>query len=850
MVRLAGPWRRQPLRTLPVPTRSLTKERSVSYRMRASSIAWTLFLTCPLLAGSADKAWQTRLARPDPEYAQIPFWFWNDQITDDQTRHQLAEFRSHGVYGFIIHARMGLPRDIEYMGERWLGHVRFAVDEASKTGMKVVLYDEGMYPSGSAHGKVVGSNPEFATKGLAVAHKDVSGPAQAEAPRVGGGRQVAVVLARRIDDKGTLDLSEPRWIEKPEGTIAVPEGRWRLMTFACVKSGGHIRGVHVGEEDGQPGAPPSADLLNFEAMKAFIRFAYDPYHRVLKDHFGKTVIAMFTDEPGLLGRGGRGGLVPWTDGLADDFARRRGYRLEPLLPALFYPAGNATQKVRDDFHLTLAQRLDESYYQPISRWCQEHGIALTGHPSGSDEIRPLRLFQIPGQDMVWRWLLPESPSALEGAHSTVGKCSSSVARHDDRRRNANEIYGAYGWHLTMDEMKWLADWLIVRGVNMFYPHAFYYTIRGERAYERPPDLGMHNAWWPHYRLFADYTTRLCGLMTDSRQVCEVAVLSVGNRLPWRAAKWLYQNQVDFNYLEDWRLCEQARIADGRIHVGPMSYSMLVIDQDEPLTGATADRTKAFAAAGGRVRTCRATPSAEWVEGLDRDVRLDPPSIDLRVTHVRRDGVEFYLLVNEGAAPVRTTVTCRSVGRSDWFDAWSGRFSPAAVTHVGPNSMSLPLDLGRRESIVLCVEPGPPRPVEPPPAPPASPKGVSVPGPWEMLNAEGQRVGEKLGNWLELKPTASYAGTLRYQTRFHVDGPIAGRCTLDLGKVGDWAVVRLNGQNLGPRFWAPYAWNVATILRQGENELVVEVTNSLAARYDAKHRRPSGLFGPVEIRIAP
>ena len=82
----------------------------------------------------------------------------------------------------------------------------------------------------------------------------------------------------------------------------------------------------------------------------------------------------------------------------------------------------------------------------------------------------------------------------------------------------------------------LADWLMVRGVNLLYPHAFYYSIRDYRVHERPPDLGMHNAWWPHYRLFADYTSRLCGLLTDSRQVCDVAVLSVNNRLPWRAAR--------------------------------------------------------------------------------------------------------------------------------------------------------------------------------------------------------------------------------------------------------------------------------------------------------------------------
>ncbi len=87
----------------------------------------------------------------------------------------------------------------------------------------------------------------------------------------------------------------------------------------------------------------------------------------------------------------------------------------PLLPALFYDVGDRTAQIRADFERTVAERLDEAYYEPLSRWCAEHGIALTGHPAGSDEIGPLRLFQLPGQDLVWRCVVPDGRTALEGA---------------------------------------------------------------------------------------------------------------------------------------------------------------------------------------------------------------------------------------------------------------------------------------------------------------------------------------------------------------------------------------------------------------------------------------------------
>ncbi len=818
-------------------------------RMVRSTVLAVMILSSPVLGEPAvtrsDKPWREKLIHPGSEFSQMPFWFWNDTLTDAETRRQMAAFREHGVHGFIIHARMGLPRNIPYMGKQWLERVRFAVEEAARTGMHVCLYDEGMYPSGSAHGAVVQSNPDYAAQCLAVRSKDVDGPAEVKVAAPRRGKHVATVIARRTDTKGTLDLTGSKLVTAP-GVVTLPAGKWRMMTFTQERSMGHIRGVHPGEDDGQPAAPPAADLLSFDAMQAFIRLGYDPYYETLRDHFGKTVFAIFTDEPSMLGRGHRRGVREWTDGLAAYFQRRRGYDLLPLLPALFHDVGPRTRQIRDDFALTLAERLDETYYQQLSKWCAQRGIALTGHPSGSDEIRPLRLFQIPGQDMVWRWVLP-GKNALDGAHSTVGKCSSSVARHDRRRRNANEIYGAYGWHLTMDEMKWLADWLIVRGVNLLYPHAVYYSIRGERVHERPPDLCMHNAWWPHYRRFADYTARLCGLMTDGRQVCEVAVLSVNNRLPWRAAKWLFQHQVDFNYLEDWRLCEQATITGGRIKIGEMTYTTLVVDQDRPLTGAVAEEARAFKAGGGTVHTCTGQPSARLVAGLTRDVTLDPPSLDLRYAHVVKDKVDFHLLVNEGEAAVDTVVTCRRLGAAEWFDPWSGQFRPAIVLRKGRAGLSVPLSLGRRESVVLCIDPSRPVQATSPKPPATEPTVVPVAGPWTVVDAEGKQRAKTLGDWVKLPGLIKFAGTLRYRTIFEVAQKGNARYELDLGRVGDWAVVYLNGQDLGARLWAPFVWDVTTAICSGKNELTVAVTNSFANKYAPKQRRPSGLMGPVELR---
>ena len=50
-------------------------------------------------------------------------------------------------------------------------------------------------------------------------------------------------------------------------------------------------------------------------MACFIRLVYDRYHDAFGAHFGRTVQAVFTDEPALLGRlREKAALVPGTTG--------------------------------------------------------------------------------------------------------------------------------------------------------------------------------------------------------------------------------------------------------------------------------------------------------------------------------------------------------------------------------------------------------------------------------------------------------------------------------------------------------------------------------------------------------
>ena len=91
---------------------------------------------------------------PPSEFSFAAFWFWNDRLDKDEIARQMADFQAHGVDAFVLHPRVGLPRDMGWMSDNLLDMMRFAIEEAQRRGMWVILYDEGMYPSGSSRRRI------------------------------------------------------------------------------------------------------------------------------------------------------------------------------------------------------------------------------------------------------------------------------------------------------------------------------------------------------------------------------------------------------------------------------------------------------------------------------------------------------------------------------------------------------------------------------------------------------------------------------------------------------------------------------------------------------------------------
>jgi hypothetical protein len=599
---------------------------------------------------------------PPREFSIMPFWFWNDTLKEEEIIRQISDFEDHGVYGFVIHPRIGLPGNIKWLSPEMIHAMNVAIGEAARRKMYVILYDEGMYPSGSSSGQVVARNPDHAARGFAKIDLKPG-----EVLQLPAGKKLVTIIDRPGGDRVAI-------VDQP--------------------SGGNIRGLHyLNEGAGQPKeeSPAAGDILNPDAVTSFMELVYDRYAKEFGSYFGTTILGIFTDEPSPLGRGTARGIVPGNVSLLPQIKQILGYDITPFLADLWYNDNIDSKKHRTDYNNAINICLEENYYKRLGNWCKEHRISLMGHPAGSMDIGAERYFQIPGQDLVWRYVEP-GPKALEGQHSTMAKCASSAMLHLGLRRNANELYGAYGHDLTFDEMQWLANWCFVRGQNFLIPHAFFYSIRGPRFDERPPDVGPHAAWWNEYKSYADACRRLSWLNTDSRQVCELAILGEATWLPDRAAKSCYLHQQDFNYLEIRHLWEDASVDKKGVHISGMLYKAIVLDSLSNIPEKAKPFLKKLSDCGRLIVFSNSAygsifPGAKIVNGsgelmasinelIKPDIILDPVTENIRCRHVIKGGDHFYILFNEEESEVTAKIRLSVPGKYMWLNPYTTEITNA------------------------------------------------------------------------------------------------------------------------------------------------------------------------------
>ena len=250
---------------------------------------------------------------------------------------------------------------------------------------------------------------------------------------------------------------------------------------------------------------------------------------------------------------------------------------------------------------------------------------------------------------------------------------------------------------------------------------------------------------------------------------------------------------------------------------------------------------------------------------------------LRYTHRSTPEREIYFVSNRSAQPVETTAAFRLDGRPpERWDAVDGARCLLPEHSSKGGITTIPLRFAPSESYFVVF----PKPEAATArsgitvnfAPPAT--LATVAGPWEVsfepaLGGPPAPVRfDTLDDWSR-RPEPEiryYSGIATYRTTFDLPAAVAP-LSLDLGKVEVMARVKVNGQDCGVAWTAPWRVDISRSIKPGRNTLEVEVANLWPNRMigDLVEKRvppiakttfhpfkaadpllPSGLLGPVTL----
>ena len=764
------------------------------------------------------------------------FWMWNARLDRTVIEKQLDEMAANGLRNVCIHpfprgfrpGKFQSGMDPDYLTPGYFEAFRTAIDHAAKLGMNAWLYDEGGWPSGGACGLVAAADGE---------------------------------------------------------------GRFRNRFMGYGEEGKDRFGERIAEYAAGRRSYPST--LEPGATEAFIALTHQRYADALGEHIGRCVRFAFTDEPSYPGLN-FSSEIGWTSDFAAVFRAKKGYDILPYVPRLAKlqreDLDDELARVRIDYLDVIGDLFVERYLDPIRAWCHAHGMKSSGHFNGEDVLnegpfyghgslfRSLRATDIPGVDVIWRQLFPQS-LAHPGERLPFPRYASSVAHQKGERHALSETFGIYGDSVTPGQMKWLVDYQMVRGIDLFV--FGYYAMSNARQWMHlfEPHSGPVNPCWDFERPYFDYIARVSALLSQGRAATDVAVL-YDERGFWAGGTYgemaanahravaaaLDRRNCDYDFVDDEAIAA-ARVEDGRLVVGEMRYATIVLPTSKWVRKEAKARLDEFAKAGGRILTPEEIAAVRPTLGVRGN-----KAREIRVAKRICGDEELYFVVNECQHPDELELdfaTDREIVRCDAesgacvaTDAVGGRLKwiadgfGSALFLVGgkaerparrnvavaTNELATGWTLRKTVSHAIGAED------------------------FEIRPCADSEVPVELGDW---RPVLGwhFSGKAVYRVEFETDR--AGRAELDLGRVCWACAVRLNGKEVGRRFFGPYRFEAE--VAKGRNVLEVTVANLLAnalsddavrndlgrkwpanPTYDARQRafdrenNESGLFGPVRI----
>ena len=767
---------------------------------------------------------------PDDARIMVRWWWFGPAVTKPELERELRTMKEGGIGGVEIQPVYPLvlddpargARNLPYLSDDFIDAVRFAAQKARELGLRVDITLGSGWPYGGPHVPIT----EAAGR-LRIAHPHPP-------PSLENGEQV---------------------ISTSGDTAFIASRTGQQVKRAAVNAEGFV-----------------LDHYDRAAIEHHLRVVGDRLMQAFGDH---PPYAVFSDSLEVYGS-------DWTADLPEQFRKRRGYDLIPLLPALIGDIGPKTADVRRDWGQTLTELAEERYLTPIREWAHRHGTRFRSQSYGIPPVilSSNALVDLPeGEGSQWRTF-------------TATRWASSASHLYGRPVTSSETWTwlhSPAFRATPLDMKAEADLHFLEGINQLVGHGWPYS---------PPEAGEpgwsfyaaavfnnHNPWWIVMPEITKYLQRASFVLRQGKPANDVALYlptedawahftpghdSVNQLMGGLLGPTLIPQILDDGFNLDF-------IDDRAIAQVGIPYPVVVLPAFQRMPEATAHKLEEFKKRGGIV------VDAAHIADLPLRYPPDFATGDAAVGFVHRklDDADIYFIANTSNHAVHTKAQVRIKGRrAEWWDPFTAHIEPAGANPIE-------LDLAPYESRVLVFSND--AEAQPPPVRHNS-DVIDISSDWKVDFPALHRTVEmhELHSWPDDEATKFFSGIATYEKT--IERPRGNKVLLNFGEgtavpqqplangmrawlespVHEAAMVFINGERAGAVWRPPYEIDITKLLKPGANMIRIEVANLainelagqsppdyrlLKLRYgdrfqpqDMKNLKPlpAGITGPIRL----
>lgn len=427
------------------------------------------------------------------------YWWWMGSAVDKTNiTRELTRYRDAGLGGVHIIPIYGAKgfenKFIDYLSPQWMEMLRHTVEEGRRLGLGVDMTTGSGWCFGGPHVTDLEANASVICRKV-----EVQGGTTL---RTNLGN-VQAVEAFRSDGTRTNLMG---LLTSAEGVLewTPPEGAWTVYAISQKPSGQKVKRAGPG------GQGHMLNLFYPRAMKSYL----DLFETAFGVRDMPTPRAMYHDSYEY--------RCDWAPDLFASFEKRRGYRLQDELPAMFGTGVDPERaaRVKCDYRETLSDIMVEETLPMWAGWAGAHGMITRNEAHGS-----------PGNwlDLYATADIPETEMFYKDRNKLISKFASSAAHVSGKALVSSESGTWVKEHFTetLADVKYLFDDLFLSGVNHIFYHGTCYSP-DEAAWPgwlfyASLEMNPRNSIWRDAPALNDYIARCQAVLQSGRPDNDVLI---------------------------------------------------------------------------------------------------------------------------------------------------------------------------------------------------------------------------------------------------------------------------------------------------------------------------------------